>query len=134
MEPLESDGMFQSFMENAITNPSGSLNTIMAGLNCGVPSWTAWEILRSAVDAVMVIPDSYAMEAMKTLYKPLGKDPSIISGESGAAGLAGLLAILQEDYQPLAEHLGISNKTRVLCISTEGNTDPENFHRIVHDP
>lgn len=72
---------------------SGGQNSIMAGLNCGEPSLTAWPLIRSGVDGFLAIEDSYAEEAMRRLRLPVGDDPRIVAGESGAAGLAGLLAM-----------------------------------------
>ena len=61
-----------------------------------------------------------------------GNDPTIISGESGAAGL-GLIVQLMQD-QPL-EHaknmLKLDAGSRVLVINTEGDTDPESYQRII---
>ena len=44
-------------------------------------------------------------------------------GESGAAPLAGLRAVLgDENCRELCEHLEINSQTRVLLIATEGAT------------
>jgi diaminopropionate ammonia-lyase len=87
---------------------SGSQNSIMAGLNCGEPSLTAWPLIRSGVDGFLAIEDSYAVEAIRRFDSPTGDDPRILAGESGAAGLAGLLA-MQGDGP-------------ILVINTEGAT------------
>jgi diaminopropionate ammonia-lyase len=56
----------------------------------------------------------------------------VVSGETGAAGLAGLLALLsgpeREQYRRL---LGLTPGSRVVVISTEGATDPVAYQRIV---
>jgi diaminopropionate ammonia-lyase len=87
---------------------SGGQNSIMAGLNCGEPSLTAWPLVRIGVDGFLAIEDSYAVEAVRRFDSPLSGDPRIVAGESGAAGLAGLLAM------PL--------DGPVLLINTEGAT------------
>ena len=82
----------------------------------------------------MAIGDEYSKRAMRMLYHPCGKDPQIISGESGAAGLAGLLALLNNhNLAPARQRLRINNQTRVLVINTEGDTDPEGFRRIIEE-
>ncbi|MCK5125304.1 MAG: pyridoxal-phosphate dependent enzyme [candidate division Zixibacteria bacterium] len=107
-------------------------NNIMAGLNCGSPSITAWPILKNTLDLFIAISDEYAKDAMKLYYYPEGGDARIISGESGAAGLAGLLALLRApDLKDARDYLQINGSTRILVISTEGNTDPDSFRRIV---
>ena len=81
----------------------GAQNSIMAGLNCSEGSLTAWPTIRRGVDLFLAIEDHLAIQAMSLL-----RSAGIDSGESGAAGLAGLLAVPQE-------FLG----QRVLLINTE---------------
>ena len=40
----------------------------MAGLNCGIPSKSAWEIIKRGCDAVLKISDSDVKKAMTRLY------------------------------------------------------------------
>lgn len=71
---------------------------------------------------------------MRILGNPLPGDARVISGESGAA-TAGFVAELMrnESLGWLREQLHIDGKSRVLCFSTEGDTDRENYRRIVWD-
>ena len=61
-------------------------------------------------------------------------DPTVISGESGAVGL-GLLAALMEtdEYKDLRDAIGLDRFSQVLMFSTEGNTDPEKYRRVIWD-
>jgi diaminopropionate ammonia-lyase len=132
VEPSGSDGMLQSFKQGELTLPSGNQHTIMAGLNCGIPSSTAWEIIKGNATAVIKIDDSFAMQAMRTLHTPADDDAQVIAGESGAAGLAGFIATMTDErYAPLKEALGITEKSNILVYSTEGATDPEGYAAIV---
>jgi diaminopropionate ammonia-lyase len=104
----------------------------MAGLNCGIPSSTAWEILKDNVDAAIKIDDSFTMQAMRVLHTPMGADPQVIAGESGAAGLAGFIAVMTDErYAPLKTALGITEQSNILFYNTEGATDPESYQQIV---
>jgi len=106
----------------------GKLDSIMAGLNCGIPSPVTWPIIRDGMDFFLAIPDHYALEAMR-LYAKEG----IISGESGASGLAGLLALMTSPkLQEAIKKLGLGANSRVLLINTEGDTDPVSYRRIVN--
>ena len=67
VEPKESDGILESFKQGHRVEPQGNLHSMMAGLNCGIPSSTAWEILQRGTDAVMRIEDSYSARAMREL-------------------------------------------------------------------
>ena len=97
VEPVQSCGLLESFRRGERTMPTGNFSTMMAGLNCGIPSLTAWEILREIIDVAIAIEDKVAAKAMKALNFPTGKDPRVISGESGVGGLAGLFALMQDE-------------------------------------
>ena len=52
----------------------------------------------------------------------------------GAVGM-GLLAALMEtdEYKDLRDHLGLDRFSQVLMFSTEGNTDPMKFRKVLWD-
>lgn len=131
VEPFESDGILTSFKAGKRTMPTGSFRTIMAGLNCGIPSLTAWEIIKNGTDISIKIQDEYARQAIRELYYPNGDDQRIIAGESGAGGLAGFISIMTMKNGFLRDRLGITSNTNILFYNTEGATDPENFNKII---
>ena len=61
-----------------------------------------------------------------------GGDPRVVSGESGAvtAGLAATLLSRREAYREIVGALGFDESSVVLCFSTEGATDRENYRRV----
>mgnify|MGYP003614119262 CR=1 FL=1 len=65
---------------------------------------------------------------------PLPGDPAVVSGESGAVTL-GLLSLLMQSPALAAEReaLGLDASSRVLAISSEGDTDPQRYRDIVWD-
>lgn len=133
VEPKEASGILTSFKKGKRTSPDGNYKTIMAGLNCGIPSTSAWEILKNSVDAAMSIEDNFTEQAIRKLYFPEGADQRIISGESGAVGFAGFLALMTDPrFRKLKEYLNINSETRCLFYSTEGDTDPDNFRSIIN--
>lgn len=110
----------------------GDLQTIMAGLACGEPNTISWEILRNHADVFVSAPDWVAQWGMRISAAPLKGDTSIISGESGAAPLGTVAAIMTcPDYKELKETLGLNETSQVLCFSTEGDTDPIRYKDIV---
>lgn len=132
VEPTEANGIWASFRAGKRVMPDCSFATFMAGLNCGLPSLTAWEIIQNGADAVISVEDSYAERAIRELYYPTGIDERVIAGESGVGGLAGFLAVMTDDQlREVKEALGLTQESRVLFYSTEGATDPANFGRIV---
>jgi len=132
VEPTEADGIFSSFVAGKRVIPDCSFNTIMAGLNCGIPSLNAWEIIRNGADAAIRVGDKFAEQAIRELYYSLGNDEKIIAGESGAGGLAGFIALMtSDDLQVLRKELNINSSTRALFYNTEGATDPDSFKKII---
>jgi diaminopropionate ammonia-lyase len=68
---------------------------------------------------------------MQRLYFPAVGDPRIISGEAGAAGLAGLIALCRAtEFADALKRLGVSSCTSVLVVNSEGDTDPVNFAKV----
>ena len=134
VEPMAADCLTQSIETvdgKPITVPTPT-STIMAGLNCGTPSLVAWPFIRSGFGGFVVINDELCRDAMRKYYSPLPSDPQIVSGESGAASLAALLAICK---LPSLDHarrsLSLTEQSTVLLINTEGDTDPVSFRNIV---
>ena len=111
----------------------GDLETIMAGLNCGVPSGIGWPILKDAATAFLSCDDQVTVSGMKHYFNPIGDDPRVISGESGAVSLGALSYVSKYDVE-IRKTLGIDENSRILLISTEGDTDPEGFIRICGKP
>ncbi|WP_195277407.1 diaminopropionate ammonia-lyase [Anaerotruncus rubiinfantis] len=110
----------------------GDLQTIMAGLACGEPNTLSWEILKNHSSFFVSCPDWVSAKGMRMLGAPCKGDPQVISGESGAVGM-GLIATLMEsdDYKELREKIGLDKDSRIIMFSTEGDTDPENYRKVV---
>lgn len=106
VEPEVADGLLES-ISSANGEPcvaKGAQNSIMAGLNCSEVSLTAWPSIKRGVDLFLAIEDVRTIEAVRLLA-----GAGIDAGESGAAGLAGFVA-LRDQFQG----------RRVLVINTEG--------------
>lgn len=136
VEPNKADCLFRTAEagDGKLHSVGGALNSIMAGLSCGIPCSLAWELLESLGDIFVSMPDYAAAQGMRILGSPLPGDRRIISGESGAS-TAGLLTetLRRPELKWLKEQLQLDENSRVLCISTEGATDRANYRRIVWD-
>ena len=112
----------------------GDMNTIMAGLACGEPCTIGWKVLHDHADNFVSMPDYVAAEGMRVLGNPLPGDSRVISGESGAATAGFVAEVLRnESLDWLRRQLKLDENSRILCFSTEGDTDRENYRRIVWD-
>lgn len=135
-EALIADCLYRSALSKKGTAipVGGDLQTVMAGLACGEANSIGWELLRDYADAFASCPDFIATLGMRTLGNPLPGDPHIVSGESGAV-TTGLLSILMRspEMAQIREQLGLNKDSRVLVISTEGDTDPQRYRDIVWD-
>lgn len=112
----------------------GDLQTVMAGLACGEANGIGWDLLRDYASGFASCPDFVATRGMRILGNPLPGDPHIVSGESGAV-TTGLLSILMQSpaMAETRKQLGLDQNSRVLVISTEGDTDPQRYLDIVWD-
>ena len=112
----------------------GDMQTIMAGLACGEPNTISWDILRNHATAFVSCPDWVSARGMRMLGVPVKGDPVVISGESGAVGMGLIAAIMETDeYKELREAIGLDRFSQVLMFSTEGNTDPMKFRKVLWD-
>ena len=113
---------------------TGDMATIMAGLACGEPNTVSLKILRQYGDNFLSCPDYTAAQGMRILGNPLGSDRKVTAGESGAAAFGAAMEILRDpDCQTLKEKLGLNENSRILFFNSEGDTDKENYLRIVWD-
>lgn len=110
----------------------GDMETIMAGLACGEPNITSWDILKNHVTCFISAEDIIAARGMRMLNAPLKGDPQVLSGESGAAPFGALATIMMnDDYKELRENLHLDKDSKVLLFSTEGDTDPNRWRNII---
>jgi len=134
VEPVTAACLFRSAKigDGQPHSSEGDLDTIMAGLACGDPNPIAWRILWDCADLFAICPDYVAAKGMRVYGVPLAGDPFIVSGESGAVTLGALMFIMEHpEYVPLRELLGLGPESQILLLNTEGNTDPDDFRRVV---
>lgn len=128
VEPDKAACLYESARAGKPTAVAGDLDTVMAGMACGEPSLIAWPLLASGASAFMTIADQAALATMQLLASGAA-GATIVGGESGVAGLAGLIAAAgQPDWR---QALGLDSASRVLLFGSEGDTDPDLYARIV---
>lgn len=136
VEPNKADCFYKSAQagDGHPRNVTGDLDTIMAGLACGEPNPQGWNILWDYCDMFISCPDYIAAKGMRILGNPLGEDPRVVSGESGAVTAGILFEILHnKNLKELKEQLKLGHDSTILVFSTEGDTDPVNYRKIVWD-
>lgn len=109
----------------------GDLQTIMVGLACGVPNPVAWPVIRDFSTIFTSCNDEVAARGVRILANPVRKDPKVISGESGAAGIGAFSLLMGDEFGEIKEVLGLNEDSVVLFFNTEGDTDPVNYGEII---
>ncbi|MBC3795632.1 diaminopropionate ammonia-lyase [Acetobacterium tundrae] len=136
VEPNKADCIYKTAeaKDNKLHFVTGDMDTIMAGLACGEPNQIGWDVITECDEYAVSCPDWVAAEGMRVLGNTVGTDPKVISGESGAV-TAGLVATVmtRPDLKWLKDELKLDKNSKVLCFSTEGDTDRQNYRRIVWD-
>ena len=132
VEPDVADCIFKSGEAGELRSVDGAPETIMAGLNCGTPCKSIWPVLKKLPTAYVTCKDYAAAHAMRTYAKPVGDDPVIVSGESGASTMGAVLMLLERPVLEAARKaLGLGADSVILLINTEGDTDPVSYRNIV---
>ena len=126
------DCLYKSAKSGEMKYVGGDMQTIMAGLACGEPNTIGWEVLKNHSSAFVSCPDWVAANGMRILGNPLRGDGRVVSGESGAV-TAGLLfeVMTNPEYAQMKEDLKLDKNSKVLLFSTEGDTDPDIYKKIV---
>ncbi len=133
VEPNDAPCFYESIKINdGSPHKAGNLNTIMAGLACGMPSKTAWQILSRYCYAFIKCDDVLTIKGMKRYANPVGDDQSIKSGESAAVTLGVLENILiNKNQMETKQNLKLNGHSNVMLISTEGDTDPTHYAKVL---
>ena len=107
VEPVSAACALASIEAGELVEVPGPHDSVMAGLNCGRASPLAWPLVSRGIEAFATVSDDRAREAVVLLARD-----GVTAGESGAAGLAGLLAFRDE----------LAPSGTVLVVNTEGAT------------
>ena len=129
VEPVRAACIYETARAGRPVTIAHSKPTVMAMLECYEPSLVAWRVLSRIGDAFMTVDEEDAVSVMNRLARPVGNDPAIVSGESGGAGLAGLIRTAKDNDMRAA--LGLDGNSRVLIINSEGATDPGRYSELV---
>lgn len=134
VEPAKADCLFRTAKadDGKLHFVTGEMHTIMAGLACGEPCTLGWDVLKGYADAFIRCPEYAAADGMRMLAAPTGGDPAVTAGESGAAAFGCMANILlDEELAEWKKQLKLDENAKILCISTEGDTDKKNYQDVV---
>jgi diaminopropionate ammonia-lyase len=131
VEPAAADCLRRSLDAGEPVTVPGPHHSMMAGLNCGTVSMIAWPTMRDGFEWSVAIDDDDAAEAMRALA-----DDGLVAGETGAATVGALIALCEAksrvDAPPVdREAMRLGPHDTVVCLVTEGATDPEKYLEVV---
>lgn len=132
VEPDRAACLLESARQGRRVRVGAAEETLMSMLECYEPSLTAWKILEPLASAFMAVTDADAVAAMRTLALDLPARETVLAGESGAAGLAGLSAAWRD--AAVRRALRLDADSRVLLINTESATDAARYLALVGVP
>lgn len=125
IEPADAACVLAAVRDGAPVLVEGPHRSVMAGLNCGLASHVALPDMAGGMAAFCAIDDRAAESAVRLLL-----EDGLECGETGASGVAGLIALRERWPDDTWERLGLPSRPSALAICTEGPTDPEEFERI----
>lgn len=129
VDPARAACLYASAQAGRVVKVTETEPTVMAMLECYEPSLVAFRVLSRLADGFMTVDEDDALSVMRRLAAPVAGDPPVVVGESGAVGLAGVIAVLRDP--DLAARIGLGPRARLLVINTEGATDPAVYAAIV---
>jgi len=115
VEPLTAACLQASLAAGEERSVPGDLETGMVGLACGRPSRPAWRILSTAAFAAIAIEETGPRALQAALWTGASGDAPLLVGDTGVAGLAGLVAAASHRR----DELGLGSDSRVLCVNSE---------------
>jgi diaminopropionate ammonia-lyase len=123
VEPTTAASLKNS-LESGRISPIETKDTIMCGMNCGTISTTAWPVLKSGVDASVVVTDAEAHQAVQDLKVvkvevESDTDARVVGIEAGPCG-ASTLAALRRAVRDARGELGFTHDSVVVLYCTEG--------------
>ena len=134
VEPDAVACIYESAKEDQRVLIGGEYSTIMAGLSCGEPNITGLKILMDYAEHFIEASDEFAAHGMRVLAAPLKGDTQVISGESGASTFGVVSKIMTDDtWNDVKEQLNIDENASIVFVSTEGDTDKQNYLDVVWD-
>jgi diaminopropionate ammonia-lyase len=127
VEPADAACTLEAVRKGEPVLVPGPHRSLMAGLNCGIASPIALPDMEAGIAAFCAIDDRATERAVQLLL-----DDGLACGETGAAGVAGLLALRERWPQDTWERFGMAagEAPAGLALCTEAPTDPASFARI----
>ena len=130
VEPDSAACVMESIKTGKIEKIDIRRESLMGGMSCGEVSLVPWEILKNSVKHCISLPDDDIAKTMKLLGNTSFSDESIIAGENSAPGVISLITSCVD--QNIKKNLQLNEKSNILVIGCEGDTDKEIYKKLIN--
>ena len=130
VEPDSAACVMESIKTGRIEKIDIKRESLMGGMSCGEVSLVPWEILKNSVKHCISLPDDDIAKTMKLLENSNFSEEKIIAGENSAPGVISLITSCED--QNIKENLHLDEKSNVLVIGCEGDTDKEMYKKLIN--
>jgi len=130
VEPDSAACVLESIRSGKIVKITIKRESLMGGMSCGEVSLVPWEILKNSVKYCISLPDDDIAKTMKLLGNSSFSNEKIIAGENSAPGVISLITSCEDEKIKKKMHL--NEKSNVLLIGCEGDTDKEMYQKLIN--
>tara|TARA_Y100001970_G_scaffold271007_1_gene365649 strand:- start:34 stop:1176 length:1143 start_codon:yes stop_codon:yes gene_type:complete len=129
IEPQSADCVLASILNSKLTKVDIKKESIMGGMSCGEVSLVPWQILKNSVNNCLSMSDDNIASTVTMLAKGEFSDDKIIGGECSAPGIMSLIMCCNN--KKIKQSLGLNEKSNILLIGCEGDTDTLLYNRMI---
>ena len=130
VEPDSAACVLESIRKGRIEKIDIKRESLMGGMSCGEVSLVPWEILKNSVKYCISLPDDDIAKTMRLLGNASFSDEKIIAGENSAPGVISLIASCENEK--IKNKLQFNDKSNILLIGCEGDTDQEMYQKLIN--
>ena len=129
IEPESADCVLASIDNSKLTKVEIKKESIMGGMSCGEVSLVPWQIIKNSVNNCLSLSDDNIATTVSMLAKGEFSNDKIIGGECSAPGIMSL--IMSCNNKKIKKSLDLNEKSNVLLIGCEGDTDTTLYKRMI---
>ena len=129
IEPESADCVLASIDNSKLTKVEIKKESIMGGMSCGEVSLVPWQIIKNSVNNCLSLSDDNIATTVAMLAKGEFSNDKIIGGECSAPGIISL--IMSCNNKKIKQSLDLNEKSNVLLIGCEGDTDTTLYKRMI---
>ena len=129
IEPQSADCVLASIEKGKLTKVDIKKESIMGGMSCGEVSLVPWQIIKNSVNNCLSLSDDNIATTVAMLARGEFSNDKIIGGECSAPGIMSL--IMSCNNKKIKQSLDLNEKSNVLLIGCEGDTDTTLYKRMI---